>query len=673
MSRLFRTPSSRSSPAHLARSEAVPVAGATPAPGSAARVVVAPGRIGRTTAAVVVALIGASPVAAAPVSVAPVSIAPLAVTPDAAGPAAGRYIVRLVDVAETETRRIGVERSSPSVRAGERRARQHAVADAAGVGIERSFSLTMNGFTAELSAAQAAALRADPRVADLEPDRISHVQAAPSAEALNLSGYGGVWDRLGGASAAGEGVVIGVLDSGIAPENPSFAGDALSSSPGDEPYRDGDEIVYRKADGGEFRGRCEAGEQFDADDCSQTLVGARAFLDGIDTAELGDADVGEYRSPRDGSGHGSHTAAIAAGRPTTARVAEQSQQIAGVAPAAKIAAYKVCWSGPDPSSTGDDACPSSAIIAGVEQAVADGVNVINYSVGAPPEKGVALSAVDEAFLGASNAGVFVAAAAGNGGPRSGGVSNTAPWVTTVAASVGELDQATVRLSPTQAMPGSSVSVPESGTLSGPLQLAPFIGDGKRAINCAPGSLRPDDTDGAVVVCERRGSDSIEAMADEVARAGGVALVALNVDERPTEVGESAVPTVNLPVRYRTSMKRAAAQGDPVATIERGNTTSMPAPAPGTIRSDSSRGPAQGAAADVLKPDVAAPGTGIFSATANASGERPAAAAMSGTSMAAPHIAGLAALVLGREPRTSPAAIKSALVSTADPAHRPDGD
>ncbi|MGO3885768.1 MAG: S8 family serine peptidase [Mycetocola sp.] len=574
----------------------------------------------------------------------------------------GRYIVRVSDQGDPSSENGG---SSPE-RDQARHDRQNSVAGDAGVTITASFVLTLNAFSADLSEEQLRALESDDRVTALEPEQNYSIQAAPSADTMNLSGYGGLWSRLGGITEAGKGTVIGVLDSGIAPENPSFDGDALGSTAGDEPYRDGESIVFTKADGTTFRGTCETGEQFDGSECNQTLIGARYFLDGVDTRALGDADDGEYRSPRDGSGHGSHTAAIAAGRESTVTVAEQSQTITGVAPAAKIAAYKVCWSGQDPHSDADDICPSSAILAGIEQAVADGVDVINYSVGAPPEKGVALSAVDEAFLGASNAGVFVAAAAGNSGPREGTVSNTAPWVTTVAATTQTVDEATVRLGERQAMPGASISVPRGESIRGPLLLAPFVGHGNRAISCAPNTLTEGEAQGGIIVCERNGKTSLTQMAAEVKRVGGRGLVALNVDDRPTEVGDFGVPTVNLSVRYRTSVKRAASEGEPTATLQQGNTTSMKTEQGADVRSDSSRGPAHGATADVLKPDLSAPGTGIFSASSAAQGAKPHAAAMSGTSMAAPHVAGLAALLLARTPSLTPAVIKSTLMTTALP-------
>jgi hypothetical protein len=93
--------------------------------------------------------------------------------------------------------------------------------------------------------------------------------------ALGLEGEHGLWAAAGGADQAGAGTVIADIDSGIAPDNPSFAGKPLGSTPGDEPYRDGTGIAFRKADGGVFHGACQTGDGFTAADCSTKLIGAR--------------------------------------------------------------------------------------------------------------------------------------------------------------------------------------------------------------------------------------------------------------------------------------------------------------------------------------------------------------------------------------------------------------
>ncbi|MFT2690911.1 S8 family serine peptidase [Clavibacter zhangzhiyongii] len=175
--------------------------------------------------------------------------------------------------------------------------------------------------------------------------------------------------------------------------------------------------MFRKADGGVFRGTCETGDGFSADECSTKLVGARSYIAGRDATK---DPIGpqETRSPRDADGHGTHTASTAAGDADVPAVIQDHvlDTISGVAPAAKVAAYKVCWDGPDPAVVTDDGCQLSDIVAAVDQATADGADVINMSLGL---QGRAPDVEQRALLGAASAGIFIAAAAGNSGPDAG--------------------------------------------------------------------------------------------------------------------------------------------------------------------------------------------------------------------------------------------------------------
>ncbi|MCU1557595.1 MAG: serine protease [Microbacteriaceae bacterium] len=313
----------------------------------------------------------------------------------------GRYIVTLVDPS-VATYRGGINGFAPTKPDNGKQlnargraqqsygdylaGKQKDVAAKAGVTVDQSYTLALNGFSATLTAKQAAALSADKAVASLAPDELKHVAATPSTSFLGLDGANGVWAKTGGVDHAGEGIVLGDLDTGIAPENPSFAGDPLGTIAGAAPYLDGTTTTYAKADGSTFRGVCTTGEQFTAGDCSTKIISARYYLDGFGAGNIGNASTGEYVSPRDGDGHGSHTASTAAGnaRVPAAIDGVSYGTITGVAPAAKIAVYKVCWSGPDPKSTTDDGCATSDLLAAIDQAVADGVDVINYSIGGGP-------------------------------------------------------------------------------------------------------------------------------------------------------------------------------------------------------------------------------------------------------------------------------------------------
>ena len=202
---------------------------------------------------------------------------------------------------------------SPEVEeyAGYLEERQQDVAAETGVSPEATYQITLNGFSARMSPQEAAKVAGAKGVVGVYPDEIRHPVAVPSTEFLGLEGSGGVWESLGGEDAAGEGVVVGVVDTGIAPEHPSFAGEPLGSAPGDEPYLEGDDVVFAKADGDQFRATRVTGQDWGLDDYSTKLIGAKYFSTGA--ANAGFDFSHDYLSPRDGDGHGSHTAGTAAG------------------------------------------------------------------------------------------------------------------------------------------------------------------------------------------------------------------------------------------------------------------------------------------------------------------------------------------------------------------------
>ncbi|HWR85896.1 MAG TPA: S8 family serine peptidase [Rhodoglobus sp.] len=622
---------------------------------------------------------------------APLPAAAAPAQPGAAGPVtfdSGRYIVTLAEnaVATYEGGVPGIPGTAPEEgdQLEARRApvqdyssylqdRQQEVAESVGAEIESSYTLAVNAFSATLTAEQAATLAADRDVVAVSPDELKKITAVPSTSFLGLDGAGGVWEQVGGAEAAGEGVVIGVLDTGIAPENPSFAGEALGTDPSaGQPYLDGDTIVFDKNDESQFTGVCQTGEQFTADDCTTKVIGARYFIDGFGAGNIGDATVGEYVSPRDGDGHGSHTASTAAGEVgvPTAIGGIDFGTVTGVAPGARIAAYKVCWSGPDPAITDDDGCATSDLLAGIEAAVDDGVDVINYSIGGSAAE-TTYSVTDDAFLGAAAAGIFVAASAGNDGPGASTLDNASPWITTVAASTIPSYEATVTLGDGQAFPGASITVQEP--LEGPLanSTAVAVPNATDANLCAPDSLDPALTAGQIVVCERGVYDRV-AKSAEVARAGGIGMVLVNPVPGSIDTDFHSVPTVHLDVQYHDAVIAYAATEGATATLTPDNTTPVQTPVP-QVAGFSSRGPVLADGSDLLKPDIAAPGVSILAAGPNAEGAEPTFRFLSGTSMAAPHIAGLAALYLGERPQAPPAEIKSAMMTTAYDTVGPGGE
>ncbi|WP_308467635.1 S8 family serine peptidase [Rathayibacter soli] len=595
----------------------------------------------------------------------------------------GKYIVTLAqDAAATYTgdvsgyaatkpqpgHKLAPQSAKVKAYSGYLKGQQKKVADAAGVSLGYTYTVALNGFSAQLSAKQAAQLVATKGVVAVTPDAIQHVQAESDYSFLGLDGSSGVWAGVGGTDKAGAGIVVGDIDTGIAPENPSFAGAPLGTTPGAAPYLDGSTITFAKADGNTFHGVCQTGEQFTASDCSTKLIGARYYLDGFGAGNIGNASTGEYVSPRDGDGHGSHTASTAAGNNgVPASIAGTSYGvISGMAPAAKIAAYKACWEGPDPTVTTDDGCATSDLLAAINQAVADGVDVINFSIGGGAAT-TTVSLTDQAFLGAASAGIFVAAAGGNAGPGASTLDNAAPWETTVAASSIPSYEATATLGNRQAYAGASITVdttPGATPLTGDLVRADLVANAgvSDAILCGPNSLDPTKVTGKIVFCQRGTYDRV-AKSAEVKRAGGIGMLLVNKTPGSTDLDEHSVPTIHLDAQFYDPLSTYAATPGATVTFTPGNTTGVTPPTP-QVAGFSSRGPVEADGSDILKPDIAAPGVAIIADGANAQGATPTFQFESGTSMATPHIAGLAALYLGVHPNATPSEIKSAMMTTA---------
>lgn len=547
-----------------------------------------------------------------------------------------------------------------------------------------NYSIALNGFSATLTPTQAARLAKSSSVASVTPSRTLHTTAVEkSIDYLGVTTpYTGTWAQLGGDGNLGDGVVVGDLDTGIAPENLSFAGDELGTTDGDEPYLSSDStITFHKSDGTDFTSDVVTGEQFDADDYSTKIIASRYFVDGFGVDYIGNAtDDHEYLSGRDGSGHGSHTASTAAGNagvPATVNDIDYGT-ISGVAPEAKIASYKVCWTGNVPDTEDDDSCAEADIVAAIDAAVTDGVDVLNFSIGGSAAQ-TTFSPSDEAFLNASAAGIFVSAAAGNSGlgdqADDSTLDNAAPWETTVAATTIPEPVGTLELGED----GDQFAGPAvAGTdpLTAPLvNGGNYPADGateEAAATCDTGSLS-DDVAGKIVVCDR-GNEVLVNKSAEVKRAGGVGMVLLNVAGGATTVLtiSHSVPSIHLPVANAAAV-HAYAETEADATIypddETGSYPDVPTP---QVTDFSSHGPVLAAGSDVLKPDIAAPGQFILAAVANAEGEEGNYDFYNGTSMATPHITGLAALYLSKNALATPAEIKSALMTTAENTVTPTG-
>ena len=564
-----------------------------------------------------------------------------------------------------------------------------------------TYTVTFNGFSARLTDAQVRALRGRPDVVSIQESRPVKLDTTHTPEFLGLTRPGGLWSTLdrNALPVKGEDVIIGVIDSGVWPEDAAF-GDRRDSQGAYVPYYGNGTPAYT-APPAKWRGICQTGEGFTAAMCNNKIVGARWYVDGfIAQGEPVGPEAGlsplEYRSARASTagsgGHGSHTAGTAGGnenvRMTLGGVGVGAGS--GVAPRARLAIYKACW---EAANGQYSSCGGADLVKAIDDAVRDGVDVINYSISGTSAN--FNDPMEQAFLNASAAGVFVAASAGNSGPAR-TAAHPSPWITTVGASTHDrFLVATLTLGNGSPLTGASFQA--TGVARSPLllardaaekpfeQLSPvdqralelcFTADDRVTLGGGPdAALSRTKTQGRILVCQRGESGVLE-KAVAAKEAGAVAMVLLDT---PTSQNTQysmpyALPTVHLTVAsYPTLMAYGATKG-PTATLS--PSSQLPGVAAPVMAGFSSRGPNFGSE-DILKPDITAPGQDIIAAwtdTTLTQAQRDAVAnntyipksssvSISGTSMSSPHLAGVAALLKQLHPTWSPAAIKSAIQTT----------
>ncbi len=529
--------------------------------------------------------------------------------------------------------------------------RQNAVIAAVGGQRLYNYRYTYNGVAAKLTAAQAAQLAATPGVLAVIPDEIRYMDTVTTPTFVGLTQSGALWAQLGGPSNAGEHIVVGIIDSGIWPENPSFADDGSYSAPGPR-----------------WSGTCQTGEDWPDGLCNNKLIGARYYNAG----QGGDAGIDanrpwEYNSARDYNSHGSHTSSTAAGNYGVEAVTLGTDlgQISGMAPRAHVAMYKALW------STVDGATASGStvdLVAAIEDATSDGVDVINYSISG--SRTAFNDPVEIAFLNAAAAGVFVAASAGNNGPGASTVAHNTPWVTTVAA--GTHDRAytsSVTLGNGSTYAGISNG---NGTASLPLISSTAAGlpgaNAEQVRLCystvdtgGVAVLDPAKVAGKIVLCDRGVTARVNKSL-AVQEAGGLGVVLANTSPNSLNADIHYLPTIHIDEIAGAAVKAyiASAGAGATAQIAPGTQVTVEAPA---VASFSSRGPSLAGGGDLLKPDIMAPGVDVLAATSPSIAGRDFDF-LSGTSMSSPHVAGFAALLKHRHPDWTPAMIKSALMTTA---------
>jgi hypothetical protein len=530
----------------------------------------------------------------------------------------------------------------------------------------QSYRYSFNGFAAKLTQSQANLMKSLPGVLAVEQDELLQMDTSTTTAFLGLSGASGMWASTG---AKGENVVIGIVDSGAWPEHPSFSDRTGTNG---NATQDG-KLGYQQIPG--WHGKCTPGEGFSGTDCNHKLIGARYYNAGWGgSAQVKANWPFEYISPRDWGGHGTHTATTAGGNEgvQATGLAAALGKISGIAPRARIAAYKVCWAD-QPTGGG---CWGTDSVSAIDQAVADGVDVINFSISGSRTN--FRDAVEIAFMFAADAGVFVAASAGNSGPTTSTVAHPGPWLTTVAAGTHNRDgTGTLTLgdgssyggaSFANALPSTPMILSSAAGLAGAdatmVRLCFSAADNVVAGVPTP-VLDPAKVAGKIVLCER-GSNALINKSGAVAAAGGAGAVIYNVaaSVQTTLAIIHTIPTIHVNTASGTAITTyASSAAAPTGAI--GQSTIVNTAAAPLTASFSSRGPMLAGAGDLLKPDLIAPGQDILAGVAPPNNAGKLFDLYSGTSMSSPHVAGLAALFKEIHPDWSPMAIKSALMTTGN--------
>ncbi|XP_051139532.1 subtilisin-like protease SBT3.6 isoform X2 [Andrographis paniculata] len=528
--------------------------------------------------------------------------------------------------------------------------------EAAEESIVYSYKHGFSGFAAILTSSQAQIIADMAGVVAVIPNRIYQLHTTRSWDFLQVNPHLSHGILL--KARSGTDSVIGILDSGIWPESASFRDDGMKQVPA------------------HWKGTCQKGQEFDPSHCNRKIIGARWYIKGYEAefGELKNEDGMEFLSPRDAEGHGTHTSSIAAGIDVeNASFLGQGRGTArGGAPSARLAVYKVCW------ATGG--CSSADILAAFDDAIHDGVDVISMSLGStPPLATFVDDAVSIGSFHATGNGILVVCSGGNSGPFPETVGNTAPWVITVAAStIDRYFPVTMTLGNNQTVSGQSLYMVTYLNEFYPIVYGEDItrddADGVDA-SCTSGSLNATLAKGKVLLCfETRTQRSAAAAARAVNEVDGVGLVFAKYPTKEVNLCLD-VPCAQVDLTIGTSLlSYIATTSDPVIRFNVPKTEVGHQIAP-NVALFSSRGP-NSLSPTVLKPDIAAPGVNILASWSSALAAQPSGGFKegndypfkfkfaSGTSMACPHVSAVASLLRTIHPQWSPAAIKSAIITTA---------
>ena len=508
------------------------------------------------------------------------------------------------------------------------------------------YKYATNGFSMMLTPTQAAQLAEKTGATVL----LAPIETVDTDAGPELIGASAIWDgeTSNGIGTLGEGIIVGIIDTGINFDHPSF-----SETPADG---------YEYPSPTKYLGVCDPTntEQYDAayaGACNDKVIGAYTYVKGIAV---------ETSTPEDSEGHGSHTASTVAGNIVDVEYQGVTTTISGVAPHAQIIAFDICV--PQPPN---GACYGDATVMAVDDAIANGVDVINYSIsgGATPYT----DPVELAFLAATEAGIFVSTSAGNSGDTTGesSVAHRSPWVSTVAASShGRIFANAVDITGPGTVPveltklGAVMSAP---ALTADLVNLPIKYDPASILGCSTNPFPADYFTGAIALIQRgvcnfsekeanayaAGAEYVLIFNSRIGAPAGMAGIVTGAAMISLEDGEAIIdwidenPTATASISAETSRIYNANYADIVAGF-------------------SSYGP--NTTFDVLKPDITAPGVAILAAVQDgtiAPSSEYEIEEYQGTSMSSPHTAGAAALMMALHPTWTPMEIRSAMMMTAD--------
>ncbi|CAI0440293.1 unnamed protein product [Linum tenue] len=520
-----------------------------------------------------------------------------------------------------------------------------------------SYSSHINGFAAILEDEEVEQLSSHPEVVLVSPNDEYELQTTRTWEFMGLEESGGhvpddsIWKK----ARFGEDVIIGNLDTGVWPESPSFD---CSDTMGDIPSR--------------WKGSCDTSDGFK---CNKKLIGAKYFNKGFSAAAATTGrvvpnltaadDASVTSSARDEAGHGSHTLSTAGGCfvPNANLLGSANGTAKGGSPKARLATYKVCW----PS------CYAADITAAFDAAIQDGVDILSLSLGS---SGAREYSSDSIAIGAFHAvrnGITVVCSAGNSGPYASTVTNVAPWILTVGAStVDRRFVSSVTLGNGEQYKGFSFHTNTSPAK----QFYPLIrgvdaksadADDSDAKYCFPEALDSSKVKGKVVFCMRGGSDVEKSQG--ISQAGGVGVILANSFSTSISPQAHFVPTSMVSKQDSDSIASYISTTQSPEAYLSGETEIGEVVAP-VMASFSSVGPNR-LTSEILKPDITAPGMYILAAytesvgpTGGGDNRRLPFNIISGTSMSCPHVTGIAGLLKTIHPDWSPAAIRSAIMTTA---------